>query len=59
MTLQIPLIRFLSGHDLFPGLLAESLGSGQIGMPARSNIFLGPLGNRDAPDQEQSSKSSR
>ena len=58
MPLQIPFIRFLRGHDLLPGLFAESLRGGQIRMAGGRYIFPGSLGYSSASDQEQGTNSS-
>jgi hypothetical protein len=57
MTLQVPFIRFLRGHDFFPRLPAQSLRRRQIRMAARRDILSGPLGYRNASDEEQGTES--
>ena len=50
---EIPLVRLLRVHDTLPGLLAESLGRGEIRVPSRGDVCFGTLRDGNTAHEQQ------
>jgi hypothetical protein len=53
VPLHVPLVGFLRGDNLLPGLLAEPLSCCQVGVPAAGNVLLRRLGKGQPYHQKQ------
>lgn len=58
VTVEVPLVGPLGLFDFFPGLLAQTLGRGEIGVAFAGDVALRPLGDGNSSEEEHGTEDS-